>query len=308
MRSKLSVTVFSLCCLACAHGTAQLRDELRAASASAGLALAEDLGGNIVVIPFDGPERYFDSEYRFPIGAFGKAGRMVMWWSQRGLLDYRGTFAIDSTGDGTITGQTSQAGFHPIALSEAAGRMAFFTSEGPGSTVLRWASFDMSAGGVVGWNTGYPDWSPDGNALVYEKEGRVFRFDVTSGLSTVLAAGLYPTWNADGSAVSFVARDGSAALMTPAGASANWPLGGFRPVGPLQWSPDGRFVSFPEKLATLSSFSGTSYQLVVCRVSDGQRFTVRKFGFGMGDYANFHWILRYRDFCLRCTPTPTAAR
>ena len=130
---------------------------------------------------------------------------------QRGLLDYRGTFVIDSTGDGTAVGARTDlpSGVSPHRAERGRGpHGVLYFSNARASTVSALGIVRHVGGwrgrlerGISGLVAG---WQCVG---VRERGAGLQVSDVTSGLSTVLAAGLYPTWNADGSAVSFVARD-----------------------------------------------------------------------------------------------------
>lgn len=282
---------------------AGLRDELRHESATIGLALAQAIAGDIVVIPFDSPAKYFQAEFRFPISAFGKGGDTVVWWSPRNFWDFRGEFVVDSTsGKKVAEGHPPLSGFHPVALNESAGRLAFWCGpQGKTPGGLYWASFDFSNVGFVDEGKSYPDWSPDGGALVYAKEGRIYLFDVVSSSSRPLVAGHDPTWSTNGKWIAFIGPDGLASLVTTQGIPLNWPVSTRHPMSPLRWSPDGRYVSFSEALPPSFAVMYAVSRLVVCRVSDGKTITVQKLGSKSGDWGAFHWIVDYRKFCGRCT-------
>src|SRR5579862_4106657 len=59
--------------LGCGRDNVELRRELSRESAKTGLAVAE-LGDQIAVVPFDGPQRYFESKYGYRPAFVGKAG------------------------------------------------------------------------------------------------------------------------------------------------------------------------------------------------------------------------------------------
>ena len=77
----LTFLVFS----GCARDNVELRRELSRESAKSGLAVAE-IGDEIAVVPFDGPERYFTSKYQHSVPIVGKAGTMIAWYSIFGPL------------------------------------------------------------------------------------------------------------------------------------------------------------------------------------------------------------------------------
>jgi hypothetical protein len=277
-------------------------------SVARGLALVSAIAGHVVVLPFDGPTRYLESEYRFPISAFGHAGRMVLWWSPQDFLDSSGTFVIDSTdGKRVAEAQPPVIGFHPVALSETAGRIAFWGRPKGKSMVegLYWASFDFSHAGLVDQATGYPDWSPDGGSLVYDKEGKIYIFEIAPGSSRALTDGRFPTWSPDGKLVAFVAPDGRASLITTEGAQIRWPIGTHQPISAIRWSPDGHYVSFSERLPSRLALRDAVSRLVVSRVSDGKTMTVQEFNSKANDYQAYHWIVDYRRFCSRCASKST---
>ena len=290
---------------ACGADDPGLREELRNKSAANGLALAGASGNSIIVIPFDVDARYFESDYASV--AFGKAGRVVLWWNRRDFFDFSGEFVIESIDGKQITAvRPPTGGFHAAGLSENASRLAFLgTLRGKNAPRgLYWASFDFSSSGLVDPEAGYPDWSPGGGALVYEKEGHIYLFDVSSSSSKPLVSGQYPTWSPNGKLIAFVAPDGRASLVTTEGVPTSWPLNTHRPISPLRWSPDGRYVSFSEALPSAFGLVDAASHLLVCRVSDGKTITVRTFNSEAVNFQAFQWIVEYRKFCGRCRERP----
>ena len=66
---------------------------------------------------------------------------------------------------------------------------------------------------------------------------------------------------------------------------------------------NSRYILFSEATAGLRiPFVTAYYQLLICRVSDGECVSIRTFGAGAGDTENFHWITDYRKFCSSCMP------
>jgi len=155
-------------------------------------------------------------------------------------------------------------------------------------------------GGYVDGSDGPCDWSPDGTSLVYEKQGAIYIFQVSTSESKFLTEGHDPTWSPNGNLIAYRREDTTAALISREGVRMSWPVSSFHPVSPLRWSPDGRYVSFAESVPERIPLIGTYYRLVVCRVSDGKVLVARKFGAGAGDTRNFHWIVDYRKFCSHC--------
>jgi WD40 repeat protein len=285
-----------------AHATcnaADLRVELRNESQEKGMALVSASDRDVVLIPFDASEKRLEAPYRPTIAAFGKGGQVVLWWFKKTFLDLHGECVIDSTsGHELATSTPPVAGFHPLTLSEVSRRVAFFSN--PGNS-LGWASFDFSARGDVDTGALYPDWSPDGSQLAYERSGEIRVFDVSKSSSRRIASGHAPTWSPDGMSIAATSTDGYASLLTTDGSPLKWHLQTHRPLGPIRWSQDGRYVSFAERIIG-SPPLGPQYRLVVSRVSDGETITVKEFGGGAVGYATFEWIVNYREFCPKCTP------
>jgi Tol biopolymer transport system component len=100
-----------------------------------------------------------------------------------------------------------------------------------------------------------PNWTKDGRALIYNRDGLLYRFDLASGASTVIDTGFAKANNND-HALSFNGNRLGISNMTPADGGVSiiyiLPAGGGRPVratpkGPSYlhgWSPDGRTLVF----------------------------------------------------------------
>lgn len=285
---------------------ASTRANLRVESARQGLALVGTRGKLIAVVPFDGPERYFESELGNPLTvAFGRGGRMVAWYGAS-VWNAEDLIVTSINGDVVAKARAPARGFLPGALNEDSGLLQFVGSmpDTRRSGGLYWASLDLSRIGFIDslgpGDSPFGDWSPDGRTLVYAKDRVVYVFDMSRRLSSRLAEGLDPTWAPNGRWISFRSLDGQASLMTVNGRRVAWPVGAHKALGPIRWTPDGRYVSFPEAEPQPSLPFGAYYRLVVCRVGDGRAITARKFGAEAGDFAGFHWILDYREFCRNC--------
>jgi hypothetical protein len=131
---------------------------------------------------------------------------------------------------------------------------------------------EIASGRVVGelpWPIGGypPKWSPDGRSIAGETSDTIYKVDVATGATTVLAAGLccglsphWPSWSADGSRVIYVdyhlpanrnldcdfrcgtiwsvpAAGGVPTRLTPELGSEIWPV----------VSPDGRWIAYIEE-------------------------------------------------------------
>ena len=281
-----------------------VRAELRDASSKSGLALIMARGSRIMVIPFDAPEAYFSIEFFEYRSGVGKAGSIISR-ARIDPLNGRNDLVISTVGGkALVEAQGSGNEFAAVALSEAAGRFTYLS--GPPRVPklgLYWTSFDFSHGGFIDASDGdnpQGDWSPDGRFVTYQKSGSVYIFDVTSGSSTRLVEGRDPTWSQSGDRISFRAPDGRASLVTVAGKSVAWPIRTYRPLSPIRWSPDGKYVLFPVDRPLHVPLIGTYYDLLVCRVSDGKAVSVRAFGALYPDFRGFYWIVDYRHFCADC--------
>jgi hypothetical protein len=309
MRRELFVAIAAVLTAACAQtGDADVEHELRLESATSGLALVSAIAGHVIVVPFDGPVKYLESEYRFPISALGRGGRMVLWWSPRSFFDSSGTLVIDFTnGKRVAEAEPPVIGFHPLALSETARRIAFWGRPRGKNMIsgLHWASFDFSRTGLVDQATGYPDWSPDGGSLVYDKEGKIYAFEIARGSSRPLTDGRLPTWSPDGKLIAFLAPSGRASLITTEGVPIGWPIARHEPISAIRWSPNGLYVSFSERLPSRLALRDAVSRLVVCRVSDGKTISVQEFSSKGNDYEAYHWIVDYSRFCSRCASKST---
>jgi hypothetical protein len=300
--TKSALTVLFVLCAA--SDDLSMRSGLRGESTTSGLALIRARGASIVVIPFDGPEAYFASENGVEVAGFSNSGRLIAWAGDP--IRGRNDFKISTISGNTIAeGRNPAEGVSPVALSEASARFTFSTSGSPADPApsLNWISFDFSHGGLIDNSTGnnpQGDWSPDGRFVVYEKNGAICVFDALSGSHRELAKGHDPTWSLSGGGISFRAPDGRAALITTGGKPIDWPISKYRPLSAIRWSPDGKYVAFSEERTTHVPLIGAYYDLVICRVSDGQTISVREFGPGSPDLQGFYWIVDYRHFCTGC--------
>jgi hypothetical protein len=287
-------------------GETVMRADLRAESARQGLALVGTRGKLIVVVPFDGPDRYFESELGEPlVVAFGRGGRMVAWYGAS-IWNSEDLIVTSINGDVVVKARAPARAFIPGALSENGGLLQFSGSmpDTRRNGGLYWANLDLTRIGFIDalapGDSPFGDWSPDGRTFVYAKERVVYLFDMSRHLSSRLTEGLDPTWAPNGRWISFRALDGQASLVTLSGQRVTWPVSVHKALGPIRWTPDGGYVSFPEAEPQPSLPFGAYYRLAVCRASDGRAITARKFGAEAGDFAGFHWILDYKEFCRSC--------
>ena len=288
----------------CGHADdSDIRSELRAESAKFGLAIAAGVSNRIVIIPFDGSERYFKTEHTRQLKLFGASGSMVLWLYRPSFLESSQFFIDSIRGERIADIHPRVSEFSPVALSEASRRLAFlgrsYGKDKPNG--LHWAAFNFSRVNFVAQADGNCDWSPDGNALVYENKGQIYIFDVASSSSRRLTRGHDPAWSPNGKWIAFRSVDERASLVSIEGKSVNWAVGTHNPTSPIRWSPDGRYVSFSEAIPSLQiPFITADYGVSVSRISDGQSIIVKKFGaYGT---SSFFWIIDYRSFCGGCMP------
>ncbi len=92
-----------------------------------------------------------------------------------------------------------------------------------------------------------PVWAPDGSALVYGQDGRLFRARVEGGAPVRLTDGpsadVEPVFSPDGRTLSFV-RDGEIHLLEPGTGRVIQLTSTGRNAGGHAWSPDGRWIAF----------------------------------------------------------------
>ncbi len=296
-----SVVFLALACRVASDPT--LLAELRNESELRGFALVTARGSDIAVIPFGSKPRYFDAGPRQP-QVFGKAGKDVLWSHQTGFLTPR-EYGIETVmGDKVIRQRPLTSQFVPMALSESAGRLAFWGTMRSGDPIggLYWASFDFAHHGFVDQTGGNCDWSPDGGSLAYEKGGEIYVFEVERGMSRHLISGRDPVWSPDGAAIAYRGSDDSALLVSVEGVKKAWALSGYKALSAIRWSPDGRYVSFAVSTRPVIPLVGSYYRLLVCRVEDGRAAMVREFGAGAVGTGNYHWIADYTRYCTGCQP------
>ena len=293
MRQFVGFSLLVLVLSGCAANTLSLQDLMREASENR-LALVGTRGLNAVVIPFDGPPRYYAA-----------------------TVEDLAPIKLNCEGFGNIQHAMRDPSFPRLidikAVDRACKHLAFFSSRGTGPASarpveLRWRSVFGSGDDTLVTTIFQPyefgdemGWSIDGRVLVYEKQGQIWSYDTETRSSTALVRGQDPTWSPDGHQIAFRGADGCM-LMSPDGQLRSWALKGHKSGGPIRWSPDGDYVSFSEYNPTHLPVIGAYHLLRVCRLSDGACATAREFGLDHPDINGFYWIRDYRTFCSLCKP------
>ena len=279
-----------------------VRRDLEKESTSRGLALVRARGSSMVVVPFDGPESFFAIERGTELSGSSKSGELLFWSSDP--IRGRGDFRIITVGGKTIRREPDAAGsFVFVALNEVSGRFTFLSRTTDGKPGLFWTSFDLSRRGFIDHSTGdnsQGDWSPDGRYVVYETNNTICVFDTVTSSKRELAVGHDPVWSPSGNLISFRSDNGQASVMTAEGQHRDWALSKYRPLSAIRWSPDGKYVAFSVDRPLHIPLIGAYFDLLVCRVSDGQATSVKSLGLDSPDLQGFFWILDYRHFCADC--------
>jgi len=256
----------------------------------------------MVVVPFDGAESFFAIDRGEHLAGVSKNGE-ALFWSYYSITG-RGDFRIVTVGGKTIRQGPDAAGnFSPVALNEVSGRFTFFSRTTDGEPGLFWTSFELSPGvfidRAIGGDT-EGDWSPDGRYVVYETNGTIRVFDTMTGSKRDLAEGHDPVWSPSGNLISFRSDNDQASLMTPDGQRVVWAVSKYHPLSAIRWSPDGKYVVFSVERRLHVPLIGAYFDLLVCRVSDGQATSVKELGLDSPDLQGFYWIEDYRHFCACC--------
>jgi Tol biopolymer transport system component len=135
----------------------------------------------------------------------------------------------------------------PVKLVWAAsgGAIAFQKRTG-GIEVLLLGRFGSSRELVhaeAGKTTELGDWAPDGERLVFVRDGHIHVLDVRTGEIRYLVDGLHPTWSPDGTEIAFAARDGLD-LIRPDGSGLRTVVQGPHELVAIAWAPDSSRLAF----------------------------------------------------------------
>lgn len=129
------------------------------------------------------------------------------------------------------------------------------------------------------WHVTSQCWSPDDKQLVYETEDTVRVFDLESGKTSVLAAGmdpresLNPTWSPDGKQIAFLDHDAYYSIQ-PSGGTKKKLFAKKGACSGLYWSPDSRIVAYVGEASILEeglTYDGEINRVRVRRLGDGSQ-------------------------------------
>ncbi len=298
----IMLIVFSRC------AGASIESELNRESQINGLALAGVVGQHTIVIPFGDAPRYYKTKWGVAVPTFTKSGRVVAWKVQAFMRPPK--LIIETVEGKQLANHSFSSDFNVLSFDETCNRIALLIQSernAPMAFDLRWQSLNSSTneimdGSKITDSASSADWSPDCRFLIYERDTDIYIFDTRDRTTTLIQRGHDPAWSPNGRTIVFRALVGGIALMNTKGDIVSSPLEKHVPLGPVRWSPDGKYVSFAEKETSpipISFFSATA-RLAVCRVQDGSCITAREFGSINAYYNVFHWVVGYKDFCRTC--------
>jgi hypothetical protein len=304
-----NMLLFSMGLCGCARTpvAVELLGDLKSSSERSGLALTASTRNEALVLTFDGKRRFYTSERNY---LMGNTALTVGWIS---VIDREhASFRIESNSGRMIS--TVQVSGLPIALDDKTSRVAFVgLASQPGTAVGAWKLGWVDAQRdpeklqkTSQWITtlrSMPegcDWSPSGKMLVCGLGGYISLVNPEAGVVRPLVAGAYPKWNPDGTRISYRSTNGRASVCDSNGVIQQWLFGSRSVSGPIQWSPNGRYVMFVEPTIFALPFLTPYGRVVIGRVSDGESVAVWNLGAGSPEEKAFEWISDYRSFCSAC--------
>jgi Tol biopolymer transport system component len=157
------------------------------------------------------------------------------------------------------------------------------------------------------WHVTSQCWSPDGKHLVYETEGSLRVYDLESGKTSVLAAGmdpresLNPTWSPDGKQIAFLDHDSYYSIQ-PSGGTKKKLFAKKGACSGLYWSPDSSIVAYVSEASILEeglTYDGEINRVRVRRLQDGSEGWIAR---DVDCIANYRWIMD-GDFISKRKPS-----
>ncbi len=145
------------------------------------------------------------------------------------------------------------------------------------------------------WHVTSQCWSPDDKQLVFEIEGSVRVYDLDSGKTSILAAGmdprpsLNPTWSADGKQIAFLDHDTYYSIQ-PSGGTKKKLFAKKGACSGLYWSPDSSIVAYVGEASVLEeglTYDGEISRVRVRRLQDGSEGWIAR---DVDCVANYRWI------------------
>ena len=262
--------------------------ELREKSASKGLVIAGVMNRDFMVFPFSGSSfvrRFFN--YNVDAARIAPDGAAVLgYWGREGGNIPPRRFALISS-EGHVIQLLNRDVINVSDFALAADRISIvFSGKDPatgevGIFIGRLGTADTQLIVPLQSHSGAPEetsvaWVSDGSAVLFSRNGEVWRYDVSSQkVSVLFPAATSPSCSPDGQWIAYRDPNGYAVIASRAGSSAKRasqnPIDGY-----IHWSPDSEYYfvdemvpsSSPEKCPFGSCF-------VVYRVLDGSRLELQ---------------------------------